>query len=321
MDVSFLTPWDALFGLAAVVPLVALWFAQRRLRQVRQALSLPTRPRRAAAAAAVSLVLLPALVGVAAAQPVVVRRQPLTQRADAQAYVVFDTSRSMSARTARGAPSRLARAKREALQLVSRLGDIPVGIASMTDRTLPNLLPTTNLGLVDRTIRQSVGVDRPPPSQRYSGRATALDALVQLGEAHFYAPGVQHRIAVVFTDGESAKLPQDFALVAQLEHVVPPIFVHVWSPGERIFERGGKVDRAYASDPRSAAALEHFAGLTGGRVFGEDEIGRVAAAVQAAAGPTQATTTVREYARLALAPWFVLAGVLPLAYLFWRRIV
>lgn len=318
MGVSFLTPFGALFALAAVVPLAALLAMERRSLRVRRTLSLSTRSRRALAPVVLALALLPALVAVAAAQPVVVRQRQLTQRADAQAFFVFDTSLSMSARPARGAPSRLARAKREALRLWGRLGDIPAGIASMTDRTLPNLLPTTDEALFARTLRQSVGINRPPPSQQYPDRATALQALLTIGDSHFFAPGVTQRILVVFTDGEASRLPDDARFTLPLQQHVPPLLVHVWTGDERVY-RHGQVDPRYRPDPTSGPALAEFASLTKGRVFGEHDLARVASAIHAEAGPATARTTVTAYARVALAPWLVLAGVVPLGFLFWRR--
>ena len=67
-------------------------------------------------------------------------------------------------------------------------------------------MPTTDQTLFERTVTQSVGIDEPPPSQQYQGRATTFAALVPLVESHFYSPGVQRRVLIVFTDGESAKV-------------------------------------------------------------------------------------------------------------------
>jgi len=318
MGVTFLTPLDVLFALAAAVPLAALVLARRRAAEVRRALALAAPHGRALAPVVAALVLLPALLGVAAMQPVVVHQQRLSQRADAQAYFVFDTSLSMSARAGRHAPSRLARAKRDALRLVPTLGDLPVGLASMTDRTLPNLLPTTDLGLIERTLTQSVGIDRPPPSQQYSGRATTFQALLPIGNSHFYATGVTHRILVVFTDGESAKLPPNYAVGGSTSPVVTPFLVHVWAANEHVYVHG-RPDRRYRPDAGSATSLQTFANLTHGRVFDERRLGSLAAAIHAAAGSASAHTTVVQYARVALAPWFVLAGAVPLAFLLWRR--
>jgi hypothetical protein len=318
VELSFLTPLGAVFALAAAVPLVALLLAERRAVLVRRALSLASPRRRALAPVVLALVLLPTLVAVAAAQPVVVRQRALEQRADAQAFFVFDTSLSMSARASPTAPTRLARAKREALRLRASLGDIPVGIASMTDRTLPSLLPTTDSALFERTLRQSIGINRPPPSQRYPGRATTLQALSPIAGSHFFSSGVTHRILVVFTDGEASSLPPDAQYTLPQQVLVPPLLVHVWSPDERIYVHG-RIDPRYAPDPASAEALAQFASLTKGHVFGEHELGRLAATIHSEAGKAAAHTTVDAYSRIALAPWLVLGGIVPLGFLFWRR--
>src|SRR5207248_1275733 len=154
--VSFLTPLDGLFALAAAVPLAALVATERRSGRIRMALAVRAPGRRGLLPIVVSLGLLPALVAVAAAQPVVVHRQLVRERADAQAFFVLDTSLSMRARAAPGQPTRLARAKRLALRLRATMSDVPVGIASMTDRVLPNLMPTTDAALFARTLSQSV---------------------------------------------------------------------------------------------------------------------------------------------------------------------
>ena len=265
-----------------------------------------------------ALALVPALVGVAAAQPVIVRQQPYAQRGDAQAFFVFDTSLSMSARSAPGAASRLVRAKREALQLGARLGDMPVGIASMTDRTLPVLMPTTDLGLFDRTVRQSIAIDRPPPSQQYSGRATTLSAIASMAQTQFFPPGVTHPIVVVFTDGESSRLPTDFQYTLDQPTQIVPFLVHVSAPGEHVYVKG-KVDERYVEDPSSTASLDAFARLMHGRVFPEGDLAGLDGAIHAAAGHATAHTAVTQYARVALAPWFVLGAVLPLGFLLYRR--
>ncbi|HET7567961.1 MAG TPA: vWA domain-containing protein [Gaiellaceae bacterium] len=318
MGFSFLTPLDSLFVLAAAVPLAAVLFAHRRATAVRRLFSLPPQRSRGLTAAIVALALVPALVGVAAAQPVIIRQQAVSQRADAEAFFVFDTSLSMTARTARNAPSRIARSKREAVELASQLGDIPVGIASMTDRTLPVLMPTTDLALFERAVQQSIAVNRPPPSQLYKDRATTFTALTGMTDEQFFPPTVTHPILVVFTDGESSALPVDITYEVSRDAHIHPLLVHVWRSGEHVFERDG-VDQRYVEDPGSSASLDAFAKLMHGRVFHEGDVGGLAGAIHAAAGGARSHTSITEYARVALAPWFVLGCVAPLAFLIWRR--
>jgi len=201
--VSFLTPLDALFALAAAIPLAALLQMERRGRDVRTILGVPGPGRRALAPVVIALGLLPVLVSVAAAQPVVVRRQLVPERRNAQAFFVFDTSRSMLASSGPGRPNRLERAKLIARRLEETLTDVPIGIASMTDRTVPELMPTADSSLFERTLTESVGINEPPPALSYgTGRSTNLRALVPLATSHFFSPGVTHRLLVVFTDGE-----------------------------------------------------------------------------------------------------------------------
>lgn len=315
--VSFLTPLDALFVLAAAVPLGVWLLTERRAERIRRLLSLAGPRRRAAAPILIALVLLPALVAAAAAQPVVVREQLVSERADAQAFVLFDTSLSMRASAGRGKATRLTRAKHLALRLQQALPDVPIGIATMTDRSLPNLMPTTDRTLFERTVLQSVAINQPPPSQQYKTRATTFSALVPLVESNFFSQGVQRRLLIVFTDGESSRVSPLLKLT--LHRRVSPVFVHVWQPGERIFSHG-RADRRYVSDPTSAQALDSLAEITGStHAFPEHSFGAISHAARDAVGRAGTRTRIDSYARVALAPWFVLGGVLPLGFLLWRR--
>jgi hypothetical protein len=315
---SFLTPLGALFAAAAILPLAALFFTERRSGAIRRAFAVPPPRRRAVVPAAVALVLLISLVAAAAAQPVVVRQSRVSERADAQAFFLFDTSGSMQASGGLGLPTRLARAKRLALQLRATLADVPIGIASMTDRSLPNLMPTTDETLFRRTLAQSVGIDRPPPSQPYKGRATNFQALIPLVDSHFYGQSVQRRLLVVFTDGEAE--PLSAVLRATLHLRVTPVFVHVWQPNERIYHADGTTDRRYAADSGSTTVLRELATLAGAkRPFTETEAVRAAHAARDAVGFAGRHDRIDAYARIALAPWIVLAGIVPLGFLLWRR--
>jgi hypothetical protein len=316
LGVSFLTPLDGLFVLAAALPLGALFLTERRAARIRRLLEVIGPRRRAIAPVVAALVALPALVAVAAAQPVVVRERMVNERADAQAFILVDTSLSMRASGGPGRPSRLQRAKRMAIRLQHALSDVPVGIATMTDRSLPLLMPTTDRTLFERTIRQSLAVNQPPPSQLYKDRATTFDALIPLVGSHFYTDGVQRRLLIVYTDGESAKISSLFKLT--LQRRVTPVLVHVWQPGERIYNKG-RADARYVSDPASAAALESVAKITGARTFPEGDTTAVVRAARAAVGRAGTRTRVDAYARVALAPWVVLGGVVPLGFLLWRR--
>jgi hypothetical protein len=318
MGVSFLTPLDALFALAAAIPLAALWLTQANIRRIRGLFSLPPIARRDLRSVVGALTLLPMLVGVAAAQPVVVRHRSLGERSDAQAFFVFDTTLSMSARASRKAPSRLERAIREAEEVLPKLGDIPVGVVAMTDRALPELMPTPDQALVLRTLRLSVGINRPPPSEYYRGRVPTLQSLFPIANSNLFNPGVSHPILVVFTDGETRPLQTGVGETLARSMPVHPLFVHVWAPNERIYGHG-RLGARYVSDPGSGRVLNQFARLSKGRVFGEDALASLVQTIRADAGSTPVKTSVLGYARVPLAPWFVLAGVVPLCFLLYRR--
>lgn len=314
--VSFLTPAAALFGLAAAIPLGAFLLTERRAQQVRRVLRVAAAPR-VIWPVLIALVLLPLLVAVAAAQPVVIRPKNVSQRDDAQAFVLFDTSLSMQAAPGPHDPDRLERAKALAIRLERSLSDVPFGIATMTDRSLPNLMPTVDQTVFDRTVDQSVAINSPPPSQPHQGRATTFDALAPMVQSNFYSQGVQRRLLIVFTDGESARVSP--LLKLELQRRVAPLFVHVWGDGEHIYKANGKIDRGYSSDPTSGPQLDQMAKLTNGQMFSEHDFGRIARAARAAVGRAQSHGSVSAYARVPLAPWFVLAAVGPLAFLLWRR--
>jgi len=319
MGFSFLTPYAALFALTAAIPIAALLRMEDRARRLRSLFSLAEARRRDLVTAAVALTLLPALLAVAAAQPVVIRKETLTQRVDTQVFLVFDTSLSMSARNGPTSPTRLERSKREAEALVPRLGSIPVGIATLTDRILPNLMPTTNAGLATRTINQSVQINEPRPSVRYRGRASTLQALIPDASDGLFSPGVKHPVVVIFTDGEERRPPAGIGFTCIAEQVtIPPLFVHVWGPRERIYVDGQR-DPYYRPDPTSGHVLREFAAATHGQVLREGDVGGLLDAIRGEAGSNPAQTTTLGYARVALAPWFLLAGVLPLAFLIYRR--
>ncbi len=318
MGFQFLTPIDAVFALAAAVPVAALWLAQTRMERIRRLFSLTSPRRRELAGVVAALVLLPVLVGVAAAQPVVIRHQLLGQRVDVQAFFVFDTSTSMGARTGPRGLTRLQRAKQEAEEVIPKLGDIPVGLATMTDRVLPVVMPTSSLVLIHRTLAQSVAINQPPPTQFYKGRATHFSALFPLSNYNFYSPGVRRRILVVFTDGEATPLHGPIIFELARAMTVYPLFVHVWAPTERLYVHR-QVDPRYTPDPISATALRQFAVAAHGRVFGEGDLHALTQTIRAEAGSSPVETKVLGYARIPLAQWFVLAGVIPLGFLLYRR--
>lgn len=319
MEISFLTAEAGAVAALVLAPLAALAVAARRGARVRRLLRLDPPRRRSAVAPAAALVGVGLLLGLAAAQPVLSAVNQRDVRADAEAFLVLDTSRSMLAAPGPQGPTRMQRAKTLALQLREVLNDVPVGVASLTDRALPHVFPTANSDAFEATLDRALDVERPPPVN-IAERATDLDALYEVGTSNFFRAEMRRKLVVVLTDGET----QAVDLVA-LQRALPRgegfrlFLVHVWGGAEQIFRRGGGVEAQYAPDPASVRALDVLAEALRGEVFDESEVDALTRSLRSALGdgPTEARTE-RER-RLVLAPYAVLAALPFLGLLLWSR--
>jgi hypothetical protein len=308
----FLTPLGGLAALAALLPLAALARAARRERQARELLQL--RPPAAASRLlrATALAAVPALLAVAATQPGLRSTARVQVRADAQALFVLDVSRSMLAADGPAARTRLERAKDEAIRLRAALPEIPSGVATMTDRVLPSLLPVADRRVFDDTVRRAVSIEQPSPAS-VDVEATTLESLAAVGTENFFPPSARRRLIVVLTDGESR--PFDARAVARALAAGPgthTVFVHVWSPNETVFGPGGSPEQAYRPDPASGRALAALAAAVHGSSFAEGALGDAAAAARSALGrgPTAESSSAER--TKPLAPFIALAALLPL---------
>jgi len=318
-DLIFLSPKGALIALGIVVPVAVLVVVARRGSRLRAALAVPRASRWRLAVPTLAAVAVAALFGVAAAQPVAESETALEVRTDAAAYVVIDISRSMLARSGLGETTRLGRAKAAAVKLRSALPEIPVGVASLTDRTLPHLFPSADADVFRATVALALDIERPPPRSNFITSATSLNSLTALASQRFFSPRAQKRAAVVFTDGESQGL--DAARLARFFRRPPGmsvVFVQFWSRDERVFNRG-LPEPQYRPNPAARSDLDRLAQATGAAVFDEGEVDDATARVRSALkrGPV-ATEGVRK-TRLALAPYLLAFAILPLGVLLWKR--
>ena len=317
MDISFASPGWALVGLAVVLPLAALLLVERRSERVRRLLGLgrPSRTSSLGLLAAVSLI--GALVALTAAQPLLARHEKQRLRRDAEVDLVLDNSRSMLAASGRAAPTRFERARQAARSLREALREIPIGLASLTDRVLLHLFPTTDQGSFLATLSRAMGVNRPPPIFE-AVRATKLSAIADMWIWNFFSEEVSRRIIVVFTDGEGQ--PRDPAeLRGALDRSLPVevLFVHVWDADEQITESA--TIEPYQPDAGSRELLAAAARAVGGRVYAERQLGSVRRALRSdLAGGSEAEVTLRT-TRHGLAPYAAGAALLPLAFLLLRR--
>jgi hypothetical protein len=315
-ELTFLTPAGAVLVLAVALPLAGLLAANRRIDAVRAILGLRAPRGVRAAVVILPLVAVPALLALAAMQPAVRTQEGARVRTDAEVFFVFDTSRSMLAAGRPDAPTRLERAREAALRMRAGIPNVPAGVATLTDRALPDLFPTADAATFDSTVRDAVGIERPPPAQTDS-TVTTFRPLADLATQGFFGPDVRRRVIVVFTDGEAR--PDVSPARPLLANHVELVLLHIWRPGERIFGAGGRVESAYRADPNSRAVLTHLAAVVDGRAFEEGSTVNASTAVRAAvgSGPT-AARGVRPRTR-PLAPYVAAAAFAPLLLVLRRK--
>ena len=267
MDLSFLTPVAVFFGLLAALPLAIFVRRRRRAEQIRSALGLAGGSGHSWLALAICLAAVPVLVGVAAAQPVITSTRMVPQRSDAEVFVVVDTSRSMLASSGSGEPTRFGRAQEHVVALQEALEDVPLGLASFTDRVLPHLFPTVDQRVFRETTREALGIERPPPSTSFGTNVTSLDALGVVPTLAFFSPKAKKRALVVFTDGESQPVSTLGAEFAQGPNI-DVTFVRMGDGSERIWE-SGVAEAGYTPDPDAGETLAAAAAAVDGTVLEE----------------------------------------------------
>ena len=302
-----------------LLPLGALLFAEQSLGALCEHLGIQPPGRRAAVVMGTAFVLLAIFVGLAAAQPVVSSRQGIKGRVDAETFFIFDVSRSMSARSGPTDPTRLARAREAAKQLRNELGDVPVGVASFTDRLLPHLFPTVSANTLLATMDRAIGVDRPPAGLPWGDNlGTKLGSIGDIATAGYFSPESRHRAAVVFTDGET--LPDDISTLSKRlqQGNVRLYFVRLWGADERVYERG-LVNTAYVPDPTSESQLDGLAGQLGTKVIEPDELDAAATDIRKVMGTGPSGVRGYELRSLQLSPYVFALSLLPLLFLLWRR--
>jgi hypothetical protein len=307
----FETPAAGLVAFAAVAPITAFVLAGSRLRAARSVLRLdrPSGSRRLWRL--ILVVSVPLMIALAIAQPVVRRHRSVALRTDAGIFVVVDTSNSMAAGASSRAPSRLAQAKRVALAVGGRLPGIPLGVATFTDRVLPDAFPSADRAIFDSTI-QSLSVDDPPPRET-SRVATDFSALAAIQRADFFSPAQRHRAVLVITDGESAAF--DAGATARALAASPAarlVIVRVGGARDRLHGAGGRAAGGFRADlPGAKRAVAQLAAATGGTSSSGDAA-KVAATLRKDIGPGAATDVASAPETFALGPLIALACLVPL---------
>jgi hypothetical protein len=255
---------------------------------------------------------------VAAAQPVLRSETVQKQRTDAAAFFVIDTSRSMAASAGPDARTRFQHEQSAALELRDALPEIPVGVATFTDRILPETFPSASrtdfAGVVDR----SLAVDQPPPRLGHVV-ATTFDALVALPRQNYFAPAAKHRLVVLLTDGESAGFDPPAVGRAFERAAIRLVVVRIGGAGDRIYRPDGTIEARYRPERTAPRRVADLVAATGGQSFAEDDLDAAAKAARRALGHGPVVVRGRDVHEQALGLWLALAALAPLAFLLWRR--
>jgi hypothetical protein len=308
---TFLTPLAALVALAALLPLAAALLGRTRVDSVRRTLGLRPPATRSRLAGPVFASAGIALLGLAAAQPVLAHRSSARVRKDVEALFVIDTSRSMAASSTPTSPTRLDRAIAAAVQLRASVPQVSSGIATLTDRVLPDLLPVADPAGFDAVARRAVAIESPPPRDQ-SVRATTYGALAEIASGNYFDPTASRRIVVLLTDGESN--PVDASTIAgglPASKGYRLVAVRIWNGDEAVYGPGGKPEAAYRPDPSGLAVLDGLTAALGGQTFEESRLGAASSTLQslAGSGPT-AIARGESQSRTSLAPFLVAAALL-----------
>jgi hypothetical protein len=223
----------------------------------------------------------------------------------------------MAASATRTSPTRLDRAVAAAVRLRAAIADVPSGVATLTDRVLPDLDPVADVGSFDAVVQRAVGIESPPPAAT-DVRATSYTALDEIATGNYFAPRTARRVVVLLTDGESN--PVDTEAIARALRGYRFVAVRFWHGGESVYDANGKTENAYRPDPLGRVVLAGVARALGGRAFEESDLAGATSYLRSAVG-SGPTTVVQGAApsRTPLAPWVAGLALLLLVPVFLPR--
>jgi hypothetical protein len=200
----------------------------------------------------------------------------VAERTGVAALFVLDISRSMAASATPSSPTRLDRAVNAAVALRAAIPEVEAGVATLTDRVLPDLLPVADIGGFDGVVRRAVAIEAPPPLAT-SITATTYGVLGEIASGDYFDPHVTRRIVILLTDGESN--PFDAGGVASAlsrSHGYRFLAVRFWNADESVYGSDGRAEPGYHPNPAGAAILAGLASAIGGRSFAEGDLGGAA---------------------------------------------
>ncbi|MGH2852535.1 MAG: vWA domain-containing protein [Solirubrobacteraceae bacterium] len=301
----FLTPLGGLAALAALIPIAAIVAGRGRVAAVRSGLGLmpPPRVRVVRQAAAVAAI---AAIALAATQPALSDVVTARTRTNVEVLFVLDTSGSMAASATARSPTRLDRAVAAAERLRAEIPTVPAGIATMTDRVLPDLFPVTDVAAFDSVLTHAVAIEDPPAVDT-SVRITTYEALEDIGTGNYFQPNVT-RVVVLLTDGESLPIdPGEITLELSPSFGYRFLAVRFWAADEGVYGANGRREAAYHLVPAGKVILAQLAAALGGRSYEEADLGGAAAYLHHLVGSGTTARTRRGASVRTLAPF--VAGV------------
>jgi hypothetical protein len=188
--------------------------------------------------------------------------------------------------------------------------DVAAGVATLTDRVLPDLLPVPDERAFAGVVDRAVAIEGPPP-RAASVRATDFGALAPVPHAGFFAPGTTRRIVVLVTDGESLPVPET-DLARAFGGDTKLVVVQTWRGDEGVFDESGRRELNYTPDPSAHAALEALVSAVGGTLAREADLAAARRALRSfgAHGAERRIAGVRA-GRTPLAPYLLVAALLP----------
>jgi len=192
------------------------------------------------------------------------------------------------------------------------------GIASLTDRALPDLFPTLDAQVFASTLEDSIGIERPPPSGTEK-LATDFGEFGSIAANNYFRPQVSKRLLVIFSDGESRAFDANKLAGKLRAGHVRVLFVHLWDPREKIFLTSKAADPGYRPDPESRREAAQVAAAGDGKVFHDGDGDALASAAKDVLGSGPATTTREQRTRVSLAPYVALSALFPLSFVLYRR--
>ena len=310
---TLLTPLGALAVMALILPLGAALHGRMRVAAVARQLRLDPPRRWSLGARSVAVVAAAGLLGLAAAQPALTNETLVRERTDVAALFVLDTSRSMAASLTPTSTTRLARAITAAVQLRAAIPEVPSGVATFTDRVLPDLLPVVDVAGFDAVVRQAVTIEDPPPSTQ-TVRATSYAALDDIATGNYFAPGVARRVIVLLTDGESTPFdPSAVASQLGVHRGYRFLTIRFWNQSEAVFDANGRPEPAYRPDPTGRVLLAELASALGGRSFEENQTQAAMSYLRDVVGSGRTGSARRVFGREALAPYVAALALVVLA--------